>query len=334
MAEPFTRASLAGAVDLSALRDRAQAANQSAPSSPAAAQSAQPHSAAPGAPAAASNAAPGTIPVTSLVIDGGVENLRELLSLSDQIPVLVDFKTTVVPESAAMTSMLEKLILELDGRVILMRVDADARPQILEAFQMRQGGVAVALIKGQPVPLISAGLDETEVRARLARLLEVAEQQGLTARAVVSDAAAKPADPQLPPRHQRAFELIDAGDYDGAIAEYEAALREMPTDVMAQAGLAQTSLLKRVHGLDFAAVLSSEPSADDASATQAALTKADAAVASGSAEFGCNLLLDRFAVQFAEREVLRQRLLEYFTILGNEDSVVIAARRRLTMLLY
>ena len=334
MAEPFTRASLAGAVDLSALRDRAQAANQSAPTSPAAPQSAQPHSAAPGATAAASNAGPGTIPVTSLVIDGGVENLRELLSLSDQIPVLVDFKTSVVPESAAMTSMLEKLILELDGRVILMRVDADAQPQILEAFQMRQGGVAVALIKGQPVPLISAGLDETEVRARLARLLEVAAQQGLTTRAVVSDAAAKPAEPQLPPRHQKAFELIDTGDYDGAIAEYEAALREMPTDVMAQAGLAQTSLLKRVHGLDFAAVLSSEPSADDASATHAALTKADAAVASGSAEFGCNLLLDRFAVQFGEREVLRQRLLEYFTILGNEDPVVIAARKRLTMLLY
>ena len=334
MADPFTRASLAGAVDLSALRDRAQAANQPALNSPAAPQSTPPQSAGPGAPAAASNAAPGTIPVTSLVIDGGVENLRELLSLSDQIPVLVDFKTSVVPESAAMTSMLEKLILELDGRVILMRVDADAQPQILEAFQMRQGGVAVALIKGQPVPLISAGLDETEVRARLARLLEVAEQQGLTARAVVSDAAVKPAEPQLPPRHQKAFELIDAGDYDGAIAEYEAALREMPTDVMAQAGLAQTSLLKRVHGLDFAAVLSSEPSADDASATQAALTKADAAVASGSAEFGCNLLLDRFAVQFDEREVLRQRLLEYFTILGNEDPVVIAARKRLTMLLY
>ena len=333
MAEPFTRASLAGAVDLSALRDRAQAANQPAPNSPGVSQPAPAQSAGPGAPAGA-NAAQGTIPVTSLVIDGGVENLRELLSLSDQIPVLVDFKTTVVPESAAMTSMLEKLILELDGRVILMRVDADAQPQILEAFQMRQGGVAVALIKGQPVPLISAGLDETEVRARLARLLEVAEQQGLTARAVVSDAAPKPAEPQLPPRHQKAFELIDAGDYDGAIAEYEAALREMPTDVMAQAGLAQTSLLKRVHGLDFAAVLSSEPSADDSSATQAALTKADAAVASGSAEFGCNLLLDRFAVQFGEREVLRQRLLEYFTILGNEDPVVIAARKRLTMLLY
>lgn len=267
------------------------------------------------------------------MIEGGVENLRELLSLSDQIPVLVDFKTAAVAESAGLTVLLEKLILELDGRVILVRVDADSQPQILEAFQMRQGGVAVALIKGQPVPLISADLDEPEVRARLARLLEVSAQQGLTARAVVSDRVAQPTEPQLPPRHQKAFELIDAGDYDGAIAEYEAALREMPTDVMAQAGLAQTSLLKRVHGIDFAATFALDPAPNDAAQLDQALLKADALVASGSPEAGMNLLLDRFAEQFSERETLRTRLLEYFTILGDHPSVG-ASRKRLTSLLY
>lgn len=328
MAEPFTRASLAGAVDLSALRDKAQAANQPSNASPQAATSA----------ASTAPAAGAGIPVASLVIDGGVENLRELLGLSNEVPILVDFKTASVPGSAAMTELLERLILELAGRVVLVRIDSDAQPQILEAFQLRQGGVAVALVKGQPVPLISAELDEPEVRARLARLIEVANQQGLTQLAVVvgsdAQAAQQAAPPALPPRHQRAFELIDAGDYDGAIAEYQAALREMPTDTMAQAGLAQTNLLKRVHGLDFAAVLSSEPNPEDAEASADALTKADACVASGHAEFGCNLLLDRFAVQFAERDALRARLLEYFTILGNEDPVVVAARKRLTMLLY
>lgn len=331
MAEPFTRASLAGAVDLTALREKAQAASSAQqPATPSSAQG----SVQSAAPNHAANTAAGKIPVTSLVIDGGVENLRELLGLSDQLPVLVDFKTSTIAESAELSALLEKLILELDGRVILFRVDSDKQPQVLEAFQLRAGGVAVALIKGQPVPLISAGLDEAEIRARLARLLEVSAQQGLTGQAVVVDPSATPAQPELPPRHQKAFELIDAGDYDGAIAEYEAALREMPTDVMAQAGLAQTSLLKRVHGLDFAVVLSSEPNAENPADAETALIKADAAVASGSAEYGCNLLLDRFAVQFDEREALRKRLLEYFTILGNEDPVVISARKRLTMLLY
>ena len=328
MAEPFTRASLAGAVDLSALRDKAQAANQPSNASPQSTTSANTN---PGAPS------PNGVPVASLVIDGGVENLRELLGLSKEVPVLVDFKTTGVPGSAAMTELLERLILELAGRVVLVRIDSDAQPQILEAFQLRQGGVAVALVKGQPVPLISAELDETEVRARLARLIEVANQQGLTQLAIVVDGSAQsaqPAAPALPPRHQKAFELIDAGDYDGAIAEYQAALREMPTDTMAQAGLAQTNLLKRVHGIDFADVLSSEPNPEDAAAAADALIKADACVASGHAEYGCNLLLDRFAVQFAERDALRARLLEYFTILGNEEPVVVAARKRLTMLLY
>lgn len=325
MAEPFTRASLAGAVDLSSLRDKAQAGNTAVPAQT------QPSS----TPTNYPTTKPGSgIPVAALVIDGGVENLRELLALSNEIAVLVDFKTATVPGSAEMTALLEKLTLELAGRIVLVRIDSDAQPKILEAFQLRQGGVAVALVKGQPVPLISAELDETEVRARLARLIEVANEQGLTELAVVVDPNTPPAPPALPPRHQKAFELIDAGDYDGAIAEYAAALREMPTDTMAQAGLAQTNLLKRVHGLDFAAVLSSEPSPEDAAVLAEALTKADACVASGHAEFGCNLLLDRFAIQFAERDALRTRLLEFFTILGNEDPVVIAARKRLTMLLY
>jgi putative thioredoxin len=341
MAEnPFARASLAGAVDLSALKAKAEqakaapnsaGANPNPPSAPAS------PSAQTGSP---SPAAPNEIPVSSLVVDGGVENLREFLELSNLIPVLVDFKTASVPGSSNLTAALERIIPQLDGKVILCRIDADKQPQILEAFQMRQGGVAVALVKGQPVPLISAELDDAEIQARLARLLEVAAQQGMTARAVVMDAAAAAAQAQatqaqqLPPRHQKAFELIDAGDYDAAIAEYEAALREMPTDSLATAGLAQTKLLKRVHGLDFEAVFATQPAAEDASALQAALTKADALVASGNGQLAFELLLDRFAIQFAERDALRPRLLEYFTVLGNEDPSVVAARKRLTALMY
>ena len=322
MDNPFARASLAGAVDLSALKAKAEKRD---------------------APAATTGPAPtpdgqgasetNQVPVRSLVIDAGIENLRELLALSNDVPVLVDFKTTSVPGSAALTALLERLALAANGKFILARVDADKQPEILEAFQLRQGGVAVALLKGQPVPLISADLDEAEVLARLGRVYEVAAQQGILGIAVVSDAAPAAPAPSLPPRHQAAFDLIDKGDYDGAIAEYEAALREMPTDTLATAGLAQVRLLKRVDGIDFAEVLSSEPSPENPDALAATLLKADACVASGHAEFGMNIVLDRFAVQFAEREALRTRLLEYFTILGDIPEVA-AARKRLTGLLY
>lgn len=338
MAEnPFARASLAGAVDLSALKARAEAPQSASPAGGASQGS--------GAGQSAGAGASGQIAVSSLVIDGGVENLRELLELSNQIPVLVDFKTASVPGSANLTSILERIVPKLGGKLILCRIDADTQPQILEAFQMREGGVAVALVKGQPVPLISADLDEAEITARLARLLEVAAQQGMTATAVVAEGGVGSGDAnsgatgatqasQLPPRHQKAFELIDAGDYDGAIAEYEAALREMPTDTLATAGLAQTRLLKRVHGVDFQAVLAKDVSADAAADFDATLTKADAFVATGYGQQAFELLLARFAVQFGERDALRTRLLEYFTVLGNEDSSVVSARKRLTALMY
>lgn len=340
MAEnPFARASLAGAVDLSALKARAEAPQGAHPAG-GATQGSGAGSAA-GGQASDRAGASGQIAVTSLVIDGGVENLRELLELSNEIPVLVDFKTASVPGSGNLSTTLERLVPALGGKLILCRIDADAQPQILEAFQLRQGGVAVALLKGQPVPLISADLDEAEITARLARLLEVAAQQGMTASAVVAEGgfgsgatAGSNQASQLPPRHQKAFELIDAGDYDGAIAEYEAALREMPTDTLATAGLAQTRLLKRVHGLDFAAVIGREVNPDAGADQDATLTKADALVASGQGQLAFDLMLARFAVQFGERDALRTRLLEYFTVLGNEDPAVITARKRLTALLY
>lgn len=338
MAEPFSRASLAGAVDLTALKQKAQAPAGGSGVVGASGAASAPGVGATGASSAANvkatpNAQSGQVPVRSLIIDAGVQNLRELLGLSNEVPVLVDFKTASVPGSAAMTELLARLATEAAGKFILARVDVDKQPEILEAFQLRQGGVAVALLRGQPVPLISVDLDETEVKARLSRVYEVAAQQGITGTAVVSGDAAPAPEPALPPRHQKAFELIDAGDYDAAINEYEAALREMPTDTLAIAGLGQVKLLKRVEGIDFATVLSSEPNPEDADALAATLLKADACVASGHAEFGMNVLLDRFAVQFGDREVLRARLLDYFTILG-EDPAVSAARRRLTALLY
>jgi putative thioredoxin len=326
MAEPFTRASLAGAFDLSALKQKAQSTDAGGATGAAVGSVGSPATKTP-------SQISGQVPVRSLVIDAGVENLRELLGLSNEVPVLVDFKTASVPGSAALTELLARLAIEAAGKFILARVDADKQPEILEAFQLRQGGVAVALLRGQPVPLISADLDETEINARLSRVYEVAAQQGITGLAVVSGEAAPAPAAALPPRHQKAFELIDAGEYDLAIAEYEAALREMPTDSLATAGLAQVKLLKRVEGIDFAAVLSSEPSVDDATALDSTLLKADACLASGHAEFGMNLLLDRFAVQFGDRDALRARLLEFFTILG-DDSDVTAARKRLTSLMY
>lgn len=325
MDNPFARASLAGAMDLSALKAKAE--RRDAPAAPVAASPTGPTaSTAPGL-------APNQVPVRSLVIDAGIENLRELLSLSNEVPVLVDFKTTAVPGSAELTLKLERFAIEANGKFILARVDAEKQPEILEAFQLRQGGIGVALLKGQPVPLISADLDEAEMLARLSRVYEIAEQQGMLGLAVVTEGAPAAPAPALPPRHQAAFDLIDQGDYDGAIAQYEAALREMPTDTLATAGLAQVKLLKRVEGLDFAAVLSSEPSPEDGDALAATLTKADACISTGHLEFGMNLVLDRFAVQFGDRDALRARLLEYFTILGDIPEVA-AARKRLTGLLY
>ena len=334
MSDFSTRASLAGAVDLSSLRNRAQAASSSAQGieggkEPSTSASASAASASPAI--GANNSDSGNPVVESLVIEGTEANFNNLIGYSNRIPLVVEFYASWSEPGKALAAKLEAQTLAAAGKILLVRVDVQAQPKISAAFKVEGAPTVVAVIKGQPVPLFAGDQDATAIATVFERILEVAAENQVAGTAVVdSEAAAALAVPKLSPRHQAAYDAIDRGDYAAAVLEYQAALNEMPSDALAKAGLAQANLLVRTAAVDVDEVLASQP--NDLAGI---LLKADVLVAVGHAQQGFHLLLSVFSSAPAEdRDGIRKHLLELFEVMGSDAPEVTEARKKLALLLY
>ena len=324
---PPVPAGLRGAVDLSSLVNRPAPSAAGAPAQPAS----------PGQTAGAPGAA---VAVPALVVDATDATFSQVLELSNTVPVIVDLWAEWCGPCKQLSPVLDKLVAEYAGRLLLVKVDVDANPQLTEAFQAQSIPAVAAVIGGRPVQLFVGALPEAQVRDVFEQVLELAAQNGVTGTAVV-DGAAAPADGEtpepepepLPPHHQDAYDAIDRGDYDAAITAYRTAIAQDPRDQLAVAGLAQVSLIARLQGVTIADVRGAAAAAP--TDVDAQLAVADLDVSGGHVDDAFDRVLTVFpSLDAAGKDAARTRLLDYFEIVGVDDPRVAAARRRLTMLLY
>ena len=310
MSDPRPSAVLRGAVDLSSLRSR------------------------PAPPASADAPTPGAVP--PLVFDVTDDTFPQVLELSRTVPVVIDLWAEWCGPCTQLSPILEKVVREARGRLVLAKVDVDANPQLTQAFRAQSITMVVALVAGQPVPLFTGAVPEQQVREVFAQLLQLAAQQGVTGSVPVEGQDAEASDDSetpLPPHHQDAYDAIEEGDYARAITAYEAALAENPRDDDARAGLGQVRLLDRVQGLDLQAARDAAAAAPLDPDAQFAV--ADLDLAGGHVDDAFGRLLDLFAaLPEAERAPVRERLLELFGLVGDTDARVIRARGRLSSLLF
>lgn len=309
-------ASFRGAVDLSALASR--------PAGQPAATDAPPQQTLPG-----------------LIYDGTDENFTQFIELSNTVPVIVDLWAEWCGPCKQLSPALERAVNDYAGRLVLVKVDVDANPQLAQAFQAQSIPTVVAIIGGRPAPLFVGAIPEQQVRDVFEQVLQIAEQNGVTGSVSVDDTAgaedaetaSEPEPELLPPHHQEAYDAIERGDFDGAIAEYRLAIAQNPADDLAVAGLAQVSLLKRLSTVDAGQVRDAAASAPKDA--DAALAVADLDLSGGHVDDAFGRLLDLFATaDAATRDLIRTRLVDYFEIVGVTDPRVIKARGRLASLLY
>lgn len=262
-------------------------------------------------------------------------NFTRVLELSSTVPVVVEF---VAP---GLEPALGAIIESYAGRLVLGVVDGQSNPQLAQAFQIREVPAVAAVVGGRPVNLFLGVPPEAEVRQVLDELLQLAAQNGVTGQVPVGGDSsadevgetAAPEEPPLPPLHQEAFDAISAGDFAGAVAAYEKAIAQNPRDTDAVAGRAQAALLLRLKGADAEAIRSAAGHAPRSVAAQLAV--ADLDVSGGHLDDAFARLLELFPELDGEgKTAVRTRLLEYFEIAGADDERVVAARRRLTGLLY
>lgn len=264
------------------------------------------------------------------------------LELSRTVPVVVVLWASWSEQSAELVAALDRLVRARDGRLVLAVADADRSPQLVQAFQAQSIPTVVAVVAGQPVPLFTGAQPDEVITQVFDQLLELAAQHGVTGRVQEEGAAesgeagdtpAEPVEEPLPPLHQEAYDAIERGDFEAAASAYRTAIAQDPRDSLAVAGLAQANLLWRLQGKSLDAIRGAAASAPDDLDTQ--LDVADLDLSGGHVDDAFDRLLTLFPKLDADaKKRVRERLVEYFEVVGTDEPRVIAARRRLTNLLY
>jgi putative thioredoxin len=271
----------------------------------------------------------------SYVVDITEQNFQsDALEPSMQHVVVLSLWSPRSPQSATFNELLGRVVASYEGRMTLAQVDVDSNPAIAQALGAQGVPVVVGLVKGQPVPLFQGTADEADIRHYFDQLLTIATENGLTGLAAGAGEAA-PADdePQDDPRFADADAKLAADDIDGAVAEYEKLLNQHPGDAEIGERLAGVRLMGRTRGADLAEARTAAAEAPDD--IDAQLLVADLDVAGGHVQDAFDRLIELVKrLSDDDRDRVRERLLELFTVVGSTDARVATARRALASALF
>tara|TARA_B110000503_G_C7097068_1_gene392111 strand:- start:170 stop:1069 length:900 start_codon:yes stop_codon:yes gene_type:complete len=280
-----------------------------------------------GKPAAEVIATPG-IAVTQ-------ENLvGEILPVSNQkVVILICWS----PRSAQALSLLEvmgkyqesDLLENGEPAWILGTVNVDAEVQVAEALQIQSVPIAIAIIQEQMVPLFEAVPTPEQIRLVIDKVIGLAAERGVGQALAKSEVIETPMEPE----EIAAMDALEKRDLQGAKVQYEKWLARKPGDALAKLGLAQTELIIRVKDLDPNEVMTLAESNPNEITIQ--LKAADVEIASGlnSAAFTRLIRLVKSS-EGDEKKLVREHLLQLFSLVDPADSDLISARKELASALY
>ena len=276
-----------------------------------------------------------------LVVEVDATNLQEALNRTLQVPGVLVLWGSAYPQTRELFDTVVRVAASFEGRVLVLSADLSTSPQLLQVFQplleqaFGQPSVPATfgLLQGQPVPLFPGIVPEDEVRAVFDQLLQAAVQNGITGRVQLEAVEGSDEDEALPPLHEEAFEAIERGDLDAAVAAYQQALAEDPKDTDAEIGLAQVRLMQRTSGVDLAAARAA--AAADPTDVEAGILVADLDLLGGHVEDAFTRLLDLVrGTSGDERNRARTHLLELFSVVGSADERVRKGRQALMSALF
>lgn len=218
---------MTGAVDLSGLKQRAQAGPTG-------------------------GASPGGVDITEANFEA------EVLVRSGQLPVVVLLWSPRSAVCVQLADALSALAVADAGRWVLALVNVDTVPRVAAMFGVEAVPTVVALAGGQPLSSFQGPQPPDQLRRWIDSL--VAATAGKLGAAPGGDQVAE--DPAL----VAAREKLDAGDLEAAAAAYQAILDTDPAHAEAKGALAQITFLQRAntHRADAIAAADAAPGDIDA----------------------------------------------------------------------
>ncbi|ADJ43415.1 thioredoxin [Amycolatopsis mediterranei S699] len=308
-------AALSGAVDLSALKARAEAA-QRQPAPPAGPAGGD------GPPRPASGDA--VIDVTEATFQAEVVE-RSLHQL-----VVVDLWAEWCGPCKQLSPVLERMAAESGGAWVVAKVDVDANPRIAQLFGAQSIPTIVAIAGGQPVDAFSGALPEPEIRKWINALLDALRDKLPGIRD--AEAAGGPVEEPEDPRFTEAEEAFERGDFAAAQAAYERILDVEPANELAKNALAQVKFTARAESADPDARAKADADPSDLAAQ---LDAADLDIAENDVEAGFKRLIDAVRRTAGEdRNRVREHLVALFDLFDPADDRVMKARRDLASALF
>ncbi|EIU65359.1 hypothetical protein MM2B1231_1405 [Mycobacteroides abscessus subsp. bolletii 2B-1231] len=296
-------AAMSGAVDLSALKQRAQE------------------------PASGEPSAGGewTVEVTEANLES------EVLTQSNRVPVIVLLGSPRSEASAALAATLGDLVAEDRGKWALARVNVDTNPQIAQVFGVQAVPTVVAVAAGRPLTSFTGPQPADQLRRWLDSILDAVA--GKLPDAPVSDD--EDTEEAVDPALAAARDALDSGDFEAARTAYQGLLDGGATGAVAAeatASVRQITFLIRATGQPQDAVLAANAAPGD---IDAGLAAADVEVLSQQPDSAFDRLVALVrGTSDDDRAKVRARLLELFELFDPADPAVIAGRRKLANALF
>jgi putative thioredoxin len=299
---PSTGPAIAGAVDLSGLKQRAQ---QKAPAA--------------GPEGRATPAAPGATEISEANFE------QEVLLRSDEVPVVVLLWSPRSDACVELVETLSGLAAEDGGKWSLATVNVDVTPRVAQIFGVEAVPTVVALAAGQPISSFQGPQPPDQLRKWLDSLLSATAgklrgSDGSEEGAVV--------DPELAQARQQ----LEDGDFESAKSSYQAILDANPGSAEAKGAIRQIDFLTRATAQRPDAVAVADAAPGD---IEAAFAAADVQILNHdvSAAFERLIALVR-STSGDDRNRVRTRLIELFDLFDPADPDVVVGRRNLANALY
>ncbi|KRQ31460.1 MULTISPECIES: tetratricopeptide repeat protein [Mycobacteroides] len=307
---PAMAAAMSGAVDLSALKQRAQ--EPTAPREPSAGDA-------------------WTVEVTEANLEA------EVLAQSNRVPVIVLLGSPRSEASAALAATLGDLVAQDRGKWALARVNVDTSPQIAQVFGVQAVPTVVAVAAGRPITSFAGPQPADQLRRWLDSILDAVAGKLPDATAPDGEDVGESEYPEesTDPALAAARDALDSGDFEAARAAYQGLLDDGATGAVAAeatASVRQIEFLIRAtaHPQDAVDVADATPGDIDAG-----LAAADVEVLSQQPDSAFDRLVALVRVTSDdERAKVRARLLELFELFDPADPAVVAGRRKLANALF